>query len=131
MALGVHYSVAVGKGWRVGPQLIVGPFHGISVHPKAPDDLKEWVSAYVAVRYPLGRRAVIAFAPVGASVVVGGDFAAVYPSAQLGGDYRAGRVLIGSDVRVIRIAGPNDTGDYWIQWIPLRIGLVLGRPDPE
>jgi hypothetical protein len=130
-AIGVHYSVEVGKGWRVGPQLILGPFQGVSVDRKAPRELKEWATAYVSVRYPLGPRVVLALAPVGATLVVGGDFAAVYPTGQVGGDYRVGRVLIGSDLRVIRIAGPNDTGDYWVQWIPLRIGIVLGARSQE
>jgi hypothetical protein len=128
VAIGVHYAVAAGKGWRVGPQLIVGPFHGISVRPQATREPMNWASAFVSVRYPVGARAVLALAPLGATLVVGGDFAAVYPSGQVGGDYRvgAGRVRIGSDLRVIRIAGPNDTGDYWMQWVPLRIGVVLG-----
>lgn len=130
-ALGVHYSLAVGGDWRVGPQLVLGPFHGVSLHRESSGELKEWASAYLSVRYPVGRRAVLAVAPVGASLVLGGDFAAVYPTGQIGGDYRVGRVLIGSDLRVIRIAGPNGTGDYWIQWIPLRIGIVFGGQRPE
>lgn len=126
LAVGLQYGWAVGGGWRIGPQIIVGPFEGVVLHRTLRDQAKEWASTYVSAKCPLGPRAEVAVAPIGATLVVGNDFRAVYPTAQVGLDYRAGRVFIGSDLRVIRIAGPNGTGDYWTHWIPVRIGLALG-----
>jgi hypothetical protein len=61
--------------------------------------------------------------PIGAALALGDDFSSVYPSAQFGGQTGGQRWVLGTDLRVMRIAGPNGTGHYWIQWVPVRVGI--------
>ena len=127
-ALGVRCALSGGAHWGIGPQLIVGPVQGVTVGSRQDSgDLKVWASAYLSVTGAIGSRLKLVVAPLGAAAVVGNDFAVIYPAGQLGIDYRVDRLLVGSDLRVTRIAGSNGSGDYWVQWIPLRVGITLGK----
>lgn len=122
---GVQYLGSVGAGWGFGAALTAGPLHGVTLSEERTDDVRNWATSYAAVAYHPARQWRVQIA-AGAALLGGDDFAAVYPSGQFGIEALGGRFRIGSFVRVIRIAGSNDTGDYWTQWVPLRLGYSLG-----
>jgi hypothetical protein len=126
LAAGLQYAWTTGAGLRLGAALAAGPQFGVDVtDPSA--EIRSWanVQSLIAYRFPNGIEAFVS--PVGAALVVGDDFGVVYPSAQMGVEFGGLRVRIGSVIRIIRMAGPNGTGDYWTQWIPLRIAYSFGR----
>ncbi len=100
----------------------MGPFKGVTVRRGQSGNLKEWATAYATLSVALAEELEAVLSPIGAALPVGDDFSSVYPTAQLGAQVIADRWVIGSDLRVIRIAGPSGSGDLWVQWIPLRLG---------
>ena len=123
LAAGARYSFAAGTRWRIGPSLTIGPFEGVTLRRGQSGELKEWATTYATVSFVPGDRLELILSPIGAALALGDDFGSVYPSAQLGAQTGGRRWLLGTDLRVMRIAGPNGTGDYWLQWVPVRIGL--------
>jgi hypothetical protein len=127
LAIGIRSATPIGKGWRVGPTLIAGPFEGVNLNESTVGDLQEILNGFLTFGYRFSPSAELVVSPIGASLGTGDDYAAVYPSAQAGLQVKVGGAWIGSDIRVIRIAMGNNQGRYWTQWIPLRVGLTLGR----
>ena len=126
IAAGLQYAWTTRAGLRLGAALTAGPQFGVDV-ADASAELRSWanVQSLLAYRFPNGIEAFVS--PVGAALVVGDDFGAVYPSAQIGVEFGGLRTRFGSILRIIRIAGPDGTGDYWTQWIPIRIAYSIGR----
>jgi hypothetical protein len=89
------------------------------------DDVRSWAGAWAVLGYRVKNGIRIHVAPVGAALAVGNDFSAVYPSGQAGLDIGPGRIRVGSALRVIRVAGPNGTGTWWTQWVPVRLSYVF------
>ena len=131
IAVGVRYGLALGHGWRIGPQLIIGPFHAVSLHRPSTDPLTELLTAYAVISWRWRQRAALVLAPVGLTLGAGSDSGELWPTGRLGLEYRLGRALVGSDLLVIRILGSSGTGQYWTQWIPLRVGIDLGEPSSK
>jgi hypothetical protein len=127
VAVGIRSATPIGKGWRVGPTLIAGPFEGVDLNESTSGDLQEVLNGFLTFGYRFTPAAELVISPIGASLGTGDDYAAIYPSAQAGLQVKVGRAWIGSDIRVIRIAEGNNQGTYWTQWIPLRVGLTLGK----
>lgn len=123
IAAGARYSFAAGSRWRIGPALTIGPFEGVTLRRGQSGQLREWATAYATVSFAPHDRVDLILSPIGAALAVGDDFGSVYPSAQLGVQTGGRRWVLGTDLRVMRIAGPNGTGDYWLQWVPMRVGL--------
>ncbi|HET9274546.1 MAG TPA: hypothetical protein VFN96_00600 [Gemmatimonadales bacterium] len=123
VALGARYGYAPGRRWRLGPSLTVGPFEGVTLDRGDSGRLREWATLYGTVSAELAPRFEVVLSPIGAALALGDDFSSVYPSAQVGLQVSSGRWIGGSDIRVIRIAGPSGSGIYWVQWIPLRVGI--------
>lgn len=122
IAAGIRYAGAIGPRVSIGPSLTAGPFHGITLGDDDGAELREAGTAYLAIVLAPAERLRVVLQPIGAAVVTGDDFGAAYPSAQGGVEWRWGRFVAGTDLRVIRVAGPNGSGDYRLHWIPLRIG---------
>ena len=122
IAAGVRYARAIGTRTFVGPALTAGPFHGVAIDDAAGADLREVATLHLAFVVAPTERLRVVLQPVGVALATGNDFGAAYPSAQGGMEWRLGRFVAGTDLRVIRVAGPNGSGDYRIHWIPLRVG---------
>ncbi len=125
LTLGFSYARSVTRAWQLGLVVTGGKHLGVTISTEGSDDLDVWVSAYleVAVR-PVPAVALVA-RPIGVVGLTGGDFGAAYPSAGVGLEYHIARFRLGSDVQVVRIAGPNGTGEYWVRWLPGRLSLRL------
>jgi hypothetical protein len=127
LAAGARYAFAAGTRWRIGPSLTIGPFKGVTLRRGQSGELREWATTYATVSFSPHDRVDLILSPIGAALAIGDDFSSVYPSAQLGVQTGGRRWVLGTDFRVMRIAGPNGTGDYWLQWVPVRIGLRWRR----
>ena len=127
IAAGIRYTRALGSRVAIGPALIVGPFHGATISKDGFGELREWATAYLGAVVALTPSFRVTLQPVGAALATGDDFGAVYPSAQGGVEVVAGKMRIGSDIRILRIAGGNGSGLYWTQWVPIRVGIAWQR----
>jgi hypothetical protein len=116
-----------GSSWRMGVSMTAGPLVGVEFNDADVSDAKNAATTFAAIVYRASRVQLV-INPIGAALVVGNDFSAVYPTGQLGLDALLGRWTLGTAVRTIRIAGPNGGADYWTHWIPLRVGFTLGSP---
>lgn len=123
LAAGLEVAWA-GSRVRAGAALIAGPQFGVDV-ANAPD-VRAWANAQLVLGFRPAPRFELFVSPIGAALVVGDDFGAVYPSAQAGAEFGAARMRFGSLFRIIRIAGGNGSGTYWTQWIPLRVSYSIG-----
>lgn len=123
LAVSGRYAVAVAPAWRLGPSLSVGPFEGVTVRRGQSGELREWATAYATVSVAPAPAFEVVLHPIGAALALGDDFSSVYPTAQLGVQLGGRRWLVGSDLRVIRIAGASGSGHLWVQWIPVRVGV--------
>jgi len=126
VAAGVQV-VTHGLPWKAGVSVTAGPLVGIALSDTDVSDAKNAANVFATVIY---RPSNVQFVldPIGAALVVGNDFSAVYPAAQAGADVLLGRWTLGTGIRTIRVAGPNGGADYWTHWIPIRAGLILGSP---
>jgi hypothetical protein len=122
LAAGGRYSRALGTRWRIGPSLTIGPFEGVTLRRGQSGRLKEWATTYATVSFSPAAMIDLVASPIGAALALGDDFSSVYPSAQFGVQVGE-RWVFGTDLRVIRIAGPAGSGLYWVQWIPARVGV--------
>ncbi|MGH7559533.1 MAG: hypothetical protein ACRENB_00790 [Gemmatimonadales bacterium] len=124
VAGGIRYARRLAPGIKLGPALTVGPFEGITLRRGiAAGDLDTWATLYATLGFRPAPAFEVLLSPIGAALALGDDFSSPYPSGQAGIQAIFRRVTVGSDLRVIRIAGTNGTGHYWIQWIPVRVGL--------
>ncbi len=126
LAGGVQYLRYLGQGWRAGVTAVVGPTYGVRVSKDISDDIRNWGSAYATIGFRTRHGIEADLSPIGVAAIIGNDFGTVYPSGQAYLGIVRGKLRAGSVLRVIRIAGGNGSGDYWTQWVPLRIGLTLG-----
>jgi hypothetical protein len=129
LAVGIRSATPIGRGWTIGPTLIVGPYEGVNLTESNAGDLREFANGFLTFGYRFTPKAELVLSPIGASAANGNDYATVYPSAQAGLQVQLGGGWVGSDIRVIRIAQGNNQGRYWTQWVPLRVGFVLGKRD--
>ena len=127
IAAGVEVLGRVGSATRLGLTLTAGPSETANLGEYLGRDYRTVLNGYVTLGLRLAPTVEALVSPIGAAVVTGDDFAAVYPSAQGVLAVAAGPVRLGSGIRVVRIAAGSGRGDYWWQWIPLRIGVPLGR----
>lgn len=127
IAAGVEILGRVGATTRLGLTATAGPSETVNVGADLARDYRTVVNGYATIGVRLGAGVEALLSPIGVAVVTGDDFAAAYPSAQAALAVAAGRIRVGTALRVVRIAGGNGTGDDWWQWVPLRIGVPLGR----
>ena len=124
--LAVGSQLLLGRSFAVGAAVSGGPMTGIDLSDTELRDTDALAAAQLVVA--LGSpRVRLLLSPIGAALLNGGDFSAVYPSGQVGLDIARGRWRFGTHLRVIRIAGTNNTADYWAAWLPLRIGYTLSK----
>jgi hypothetical protein len=127
IAVGVEVLGRVGSATRVGLTATAGPSETVNLGAARFRDYRTVVNGYATIGIRLAPPVEALISPIGVAVVTGDDFAAAYPSAQAALAVAAGPVRIGSGIRVVRVAGGSGGGDYWWQWIPIRIGVPLGR----
>ena len=124
---GVQYLRHLGGPWRLGVQVGAGPTEGVTVSEEPGDNARTWATGYPTVGFRSPGGVELLLSPIGVAVISGSDFATVYPSGQLQLGLASGRFRVGSVLRVVRIAGGYGSGTYWTQWVPLRLGIALGR----
>jgi GNAT superfamily N-acetyltransferase len=124
LAAGVQYLRASGS-FRLGIGLTAGPAYGVVLRRGEFGRLREWATAYPVLGFGVSQNLEVALSPIGAALLGGDDFGAVYPSAQAGVVLGLGAIRVGSWVRVVRIAGGNGTGIYRVVWTPIRLGYAL------
>jgi len=125
LTLGLSYARSINRVWEAGVTATGGKHLGATITREHAGDLDVWMSAYAQVAAQIVPHTVVIARPIGVVVLTGGDFSAAYPSAGGGIEYRLARMRFGTDVQVIRIAGPNGTGEYWVRWLPARIAVAL------
>lgn len=124
LAAGIQYLHAWGS-FRLGIGVTAGPAYGVVVRRGEFGRLREWATAYPVLGFRVSRNLEMALSPIGAALLGGDDFGAVYPSAQGGVVLGLDPIRVGSWVRVVRIAGGNGTGNYRVVWTPIRLGYAL------
>jgi len=120
-------QVLLGRGpvWRAGLALGAGPSYAVTLRSAETRDVRSWAGAWAVVSARARNGIGVSVSPIGAALVIGNDFSAVYPSGEIAIAVGQGRVRGGSLVRVIRIAGGFGTGTWWTQWVPVRVSLVF------
>ncbi len=124
VAGGAAFTWVASSAWSFGMDVSAGKHIGVDV-AEVSEDLETLLSGYVAVRWTPDTAWQVMLSPIGFAGVIGNDFGTVYPSARLGISRFFSRLGAGTELRVVRIAGGNGTGDYWIEWSPLRISIRL------
>ena len=125
LALGMSYTRSISHPWAAGLALSAGRHLGVTLNTSGFRGLDTWATSYLLLGVRVAPRFGFLVNPIGLALVAGNDFAVVYPSAGMGIQFLARRWRFSSDLRVIRIAGPNGTGEYWVQWRPFRLSLAL------
>jgi len=125
LTLGLSYTRSINRLWEVGVIATGGKHLGATVTRDHVGDLDIWISTYGHLAAQVVPHTVLIARPIGVVVLTGGDFSAAYPSAGGGIEYRLARLRFGTDVQIVRIAGPNGTGEYWVRWLPARIAVTL------
>jgi hypothetical protein len=123
IAGGLRYLRGDPSGVRFGAGLTVGPLQGVTIAEAETGDLDEWATLHVLAGFGRGR--LRATAGPGVALAIGDDFGALYPSGRLSLEWAAGRLRLGTVVKVLRIAGAYGRGDYWLRWIPVRVGIAF------
>ncbi|MGD8279067.1 MAG: hypothetical protein PVH00_13610 [Gemmatimonadota bacterium] len=124
VAGGVRYLRGDAAGFRFGAGLTIGPLHGVTIADADTGELDEWATLHALVGFGWMGGFRLTTGP-GASLAIGDDFSALYPSGQLSFEWATGRFRLGTVVKAMRIAGSYGTGDYWLRWIPVRIGVAF------
>ena len=124
LAAGIQYLRAAGR-FRLGIGLTAGPAYGVVLRRGDFGRLREWATAYPVLGLRVSPGLTVALSPIGAALLGGDDFGAVYPSAQGGAVVGSGPLRVGSWVRVVRIAGGSGTGIYRVVWTPIRLGYAM------
>ena len=125
LTLGFSYARSITRTWEVGLGVTGGKHLGVTLASEDSDALDVWVGAYLQVAVHVVPRVALVARPIGVAALTGGDFGAAYPSAGAGLEYRLSRLRLGTDLQVIRIAGGNGSGDYWLRWLPARLSVRL------
>lgn len=124
VAAGAAFTWIASSAWSFGVDVSVGKHIGVDV-AEVSEDLETLVSGYVAVRWTPDTAWQVMLSPIGFAGAAGNDFGTVYPSARLGISHFFSRLGAGTELRVVRLAGGNGTGEYWIEWSPLRVSIRL------
>lgn len=124
LAAGLTIALPAAGEWAFGIDLSAGKHLAFDL-TDAGEDVDLYATGYATVRWRPNDNVQISISPIGVAAVVGNDFGTVYPSARLGGGWYWGRFGVGTEFRVIRIAGGFGSGDYWVQWSPVRVGFRL------
>ena len=124
VAAGIQYLRSEGS-FRLGIGVTAGPAYGVVLRRGGFGQLREWATAYPVLGLRVSPNLEFLLSPIGAALLGGDDFGAVYPSAQGGVVLGMGSVRAGSWVRVVRIAGGSGTGIYRLVWTPIRLGYAL------
>jgi GNAT superfamily N-acetyltransferase len=124
LAGGVQYLRGTGVV-RLGAGLTAGPVYGVVLGGPEFGRLREWATAYPVLGLRVSPGLTVAVSPIGAALLGGDDFGAVYPSAQAGAELAVGAIRVGSWLRVVRIAGGDGTGSYRAVWSPVRLGYAM------
>lgn len=124
LAAGARYLRGHPEGLRFGAGLTIGPIQGLTIQDADTGELDEWAGLHVLLGLRPVRGIRFLFGPGGA-LAVGDDFGALYPSGMAIMETAIGRFRLGTAVRAMRIAGSNGSGNYWIRWVPVRLGLAL------
>lgn len=125
LTLGVRHVPLVTRSLEAGVVGTAGPHLAATIHRDGGEGLDVWASGYLHVAARITSRVAAVVRPLGAVLVTGGDFGTVYPSGEAGLEVRHRRLRVESVTQVIRVAGPEGSGDYRIRWIPLRVGIRL------
>jgi hypothetical protein len=126
VAVSLRYlPAALGASVRAGVEVMAGPQYAVNVNDAVTRDARSWAGAYATVQLRSSAGLSVNVSPAGVALVVGNDYAAAYPSAQLGVEYGRGRVSFGTLVRVIRVPTVNSSATYWTRWVPLRVSYSL------
>ena len=121
---GVEY-IAAGRSLGFGGYIQVGPEYALELSDVDERDVvRTWAAAGPVLSYSANPWRLMA-SPIGAALAVGDDFGTVYPAGHAGVEYALGRVRLATLIRVVRAAGPYNTGVYWTTWAPLRVALRL------
>ena len=124
LAGGIQYLHGFGS-FRLGLALTAGPAYGVVLRRGEFGRLREWATAYPVLGVRVGPNLEVALSPIGAALLGGDDFGAVYPSAQGGVVLGLGSIRVGSWIRVVRVAGGEGTGIYRVVWTPVRLGYAM------
>ncbi len=124
LAAGATVTLPAGGAWSVGVDLSAGNHLGLDLL-EVDDELDLIGVGYAVVTFRPESRWQVSLAPIGFAGVVGNDFGAFYPSGRLGLGYFQGRFGVGTEFRLVRIAGGFGTGNYWVHWSPVRLSLRL------
>lgn len=127
IAAGVEVLGRVGGTTRLGLTATAGPSETVHLGTALGRDYRTVVNGYATVGLRVATNVEALVSPIGVAVVTGDDYAAAYPSAQAALAIAAGTLRLGSGIRVVRIAGSKGRGDYWWQWVPVRVGVPLGH----
>jgi hypothetical protein len=126
VAIGLDYGNR-SAGWGLAVEALGGPQYGVDLHGTAESSARRWASTFASLRYRSAGGFGVILSPLGASLMIGNDYSAVYPSAQLGVDYGKGRLGVGTFARVFRIPTADSNAEYWAQWVPVRISYSLTK----
>jgi hypothetical protein len=124
VAVGLRY-LPVGGSVRAGVEATAGPQYAVNVNDEVTRGARSWAGAYATVQLRSQAGVHMSISPAGVALVIGDDYAAAYPSAQLGVEYGRSRVSLGTLVRVIRVPTADSNATYWTRWIPLRVSYAL------
>lgn len=124
LAVGGYFTLPPESSWSVGLDLSVGKHLVVDVTDEG-SGVTTYATGYLGAGWRPNEHWQVALSPVGLALVVGNDFAAIYPSGRFGISYFWERIGVGSELRVVRIAGSFGSGDYWVQWAPVRISFRL------
>jgi len=124
VAAGVRYLRGGAIGFRFGAGFTVGPLRGVSLVDADSGELDEWATMHALVGFRWAGGIQVSLGP-GASLAVGDDFSSLYPSGRADLEWGRGRFRIGTAVTTMRIASSFGAGDYWVRWIPVRLGIAF------
>jgi hypothetical protein len=124
VAVGLRY-LPVGAAVRAGVDLTAGPQFALNVNDAVTRGARSWAGAYATVQFRSTAGVHVNVSPIGVALVIGDDYAAAYPGAQLGFEYGRSRFSVGTLVRVIRVPTADSNATYWTRWVPLRLGYSL------
>lgn len=123
--LGLAYDRTLSQTWEAGLLAMGGKQLGVTLSSEDTDNLDVWMNANLQLGLKVTPSFALVVRPIGVVVLSGDDFSAAYPSTSGGVEYRLRGFRFGSDVAVIRIAGVDGTGEYWVRWLPARIAFRL------
>lgn len=124
LAAGATLTLPAGSEWSVGIEISGGNYLGLDLL-QVDDELTLVGVGYPVLSWRPDARWQVSLGPIGFAAVIGNDFGAFYPSGRLGVGYFPGRLGIGTELRMVRIAGGFGTGEYWLHWSPVRLSFRI------